>query len=87
LLALLQLMAEIKILIDGYVKEEGNITFASSTATLIREQGLNIVVDPGMNRKKLLEALGRENICVKDVNKDNKNPWTRPFSLLCIIGN
>ena len=61
-------MAEIKILIEGYVKEENDSEFASSTTTLIQENGLNIIVDPGMNRELLLEALEKENLSTSDIN-------------------
>jgi len=32
----------VKVLIEGYAREEENIEFASSTTVLIRERGLNI---------------------------------------------
>jgi len=62
------MMAEIKILIKGYVKERGGKEFASSTTTLIRENGLNIIVDPGMNRKLLLASLKKQGLPVSDIN-------------------
>jgi glyoxylase-like metal-dependent hydrolase (beta-lactamase superfamily II) len=55
-------MAEAKVLVEGYAKEKDGAEFASSTATLIREKDLNIIVDPGMDRKLLLEALKKENL-------------------------
>ncbi|MCX6807011.1 MAG: MBL fold metallo-hydrolase [Candidatus Berkelbacteria bacterium] len=61
-------MAEAKILIKGYAKKENDAEFASSTTTLIREGELNIIVDPGMDRKQLLEALKSENLPLKDIN-------------------
>jgi len=61
-------MAEVKVLIKGYAREEGDSEFASSTTSLIKESGLNIIVDPGMNRKLLLEALKKENLSQKDIN-------------------
>lgn len=61
-------MAEVKILIEGYAKEEGGGEFASSTTTLIRENGLNIIVDPGMNRKLLLTSLRKEGLAASDIN-------------------
>ena len=61
-------MAEIKILSEGYVKEENGSEFASSTVTLIQENEVNIIVDPGMDRKLLLEALKRENLSTLDIN-------------------
>ncbi len=61
-------MAEVKVLIEGYAKEEGAVELASSTTTLIRDKNLNIIVDPGMNRKLLLEALEKENLSKEDIN-------------------
>lgn len=61
-------MAEVKVLSEGYVKEENDIIFASSTTTLIRESGLNIIVDPGMDRKLLLEALKKEGLTPNEIH-------------------
>jgi len=61
-------MAEVKVLIEGYDKEEGDFELASSTTTLIRDEDLKIIVDPGMNRKLLLEALKKENLSPRDIN-------------------
>jgi glyoxylase-like metal-dependent hydrolase (beta-lactamase superfamily II) len=61
-------MAEVKVLIKGYVKEENGAEFASSTTTLIREGDLNIIVDPGMNRKLLLEFLRKEDLSPDKIN-------------------
>lgn len=61
-------MAEIKVLIEGYAREEGGVEAASCTTTLIKENDLNIIVDPGMNRKLLLEALKKEKISIKDID-------------------
>jgi len=55
-------MAKVKILINGYVKEKGGEEFASSSAILIQDNNLNIIVDPGMNRKMLLDSLVREEL-------------------------
>ena len=55
-------MAKVKILIEGYAREEDGTEFASSTATLIQEVDLNIIVDPGTNRELLLEALRKEDL-------------------------
>ena len=41
-------MAKTKILVKGYAKEIDGEEHASSTATLIQENGLNIIVDPGI---------------------------------------
>jgi len=61
-------MAEVKVLIEGYAKEENGAEFASSTTTLIREGDLNIIVDPGMNRKLLLESLRKEGLPSDKIN-------------------
>jgi len=61
-------MAEVKVLIEGYAKEEEGFELASSTTTLIREGDFKIIVDPGMNRKLLLEALEKENLSKEDIN-------------------
>jgi len=61
-------MAEVKILVQGYVREKNGAEFASSTTSLIQERDLNIIVDPGMNRKLLLEALKKENLSLDKIN-------------------
>ncbi len=61
-------MAEVKILIEGYVREEGDILVASPTTTLIKDGGLNVLVDPGANEKKLLEALEKEGLKPTDID-------------------
>lgn len=55
-------MADVKVLIEGYAKEGKGFEFASSTTTLIREKGINIIVDPGMDREMLLKALKKEKL-------------------------
>ncbi len=60
--------AEIKILVPGYAREKNGSEFASSTVTLIRENGINVIVDPGLDRKKLLAALSEEGLSVKKIN-------------------
>jgi glyoxylase-like metal-dependent hydrolase (beta-lactamase superfamily II) len=61
-------MAEVKVLIKGYVREEGDIEFVSSTTVLIQEKDINIIVDPGMNRQLLLDSLKKENLTPNDIN-------------------
>ena len=61
-------MAEVKILIEGYAREENNSEFASSTVVLIKEGNFNIIVDTGMNRKLLLDALRKENLSTGDID-------------------
>lgn len=61
-------MSEIKILIEGYARQIENGWLASSTVTLVKSNGKNIIVDPGCNREKLLAALDEENLKVDDID-------------------
>lgn len=61
-------MPAIKILVQGYAKEKKGVEFASSTATLIQEKNVNIVVDPGMDRKSLLKGLKREKLSPEKIH-------------------
>ena len=61
-------MAKVKVLVEGYAREEGDAEIASCTVTLIQDNGKNIIVDPGMDRKRLLEALKKEKLSVKDID-------------------
>ncbi|MEK6831073.1 MAG: MBL fold metallo-hydrolase [Nanoarchaeota archaeon] len=61
-------MAKIKVLIEGYAREEENYQIASSTTTLIKDENLNLIVDPGMDRELLLKALKKEKLSVNDID-------------------
>jgi glyoxylase-like metal-dependent hydrolase (beta-lactamase superfamily II) len=61
-------MTKVKVLIEGYAKNENGVELASSSTTLLQENNLNIVVDPGMNRRLLLESLKAKNLSPKDIN-------------------
>jgi len=61
-------MAKVKVLIKGYAKKKKDGWLASSTATLIQEKGLNIIVDPGINRKLLLKKLSKEGLKPEDID-------------------
>ncbi len=61
-------MAKTKVLIEGYARENGKSELASSTTTLIIDGEIKIVVDPGMNRKMLLDSLKEENLLPSDIN-------------------
>jgi len=61
-------MAEVKILIEGYAKEIKTGWIASSTATLVKANNKNIIVDPGCNRNKLSKALKKENLKTADID-------------------
>jgi len=61
-------MTKIKVLTKGYAKEINKEEFASSTTTLIQDKGINIVVDPGMDRKALSDGLLKEELNLEDIN-------------------
>ncbi len=61
-------MPTIEILVEGYGREESDGEHASSTVTLIRDGGVNIVVDPGMDRRALLNGLAKHGLETKDVH-------------------
>ena len=61
-------MNKVKVLIQGYAKEIENGWLASSTVTLVQADDKNIIVDPGCNRKKLIEALLNNNLKPSDID-------------------
>lgn len=61
-------MAEIKILIEGYAKKLERGFIASSTVCLITTENKKIITDPGCNREKLLEALGKEGLTTDNID-------------------
>ena len=61
-------MSEVKILVEGYVREEAGVELASPSCVLIKDNGLNILVDPGANKQKLLDALSKEGLKPEDID-------------------
>lgn len=61
-------MAEVKVLIQGYAKKIDNGWLASSTVTLVESNGKKIIVDPGCNRKRLLNELSKNNLKTADID-------------------
>ena len=63
-------MAEVKILIQGFVeKRERNIEAASPTVTLVRDDGVTILVDPGtVNPETLSAVLKKNELTFKDIH-------------------
>lgn len=66
--ALIYIMAEVKVLIEGYAKQLKTGWVASSTTCLITTEDKRIITDPGCNRKKLLDALAREKLSTADID-------------------
>ena len=61
-------MVEVKVLIPGYAKKIKNGWLASSTVTLIESNQKKIIIDPGCNRKRLLEELSKNNLKTTDID-------------------
>jgi len=61
-------MTRYKILVKGYAKKTPDGWRASSTATLVQQGEINIVVDPGINREALLKALEENNLKTEDID-------------------
>lgn len=61
-------MAKVKVLIEGYAKQLEKGWVASSTTCLITTEDKKILTDPGCNREKLLEALGKEGLTTDDID-------------------
>jgi len=61
-------MTEVKILIEGYAKKTKDGWITSPSTVLIRDSGLNILADPGSNKKLLLKKLAEENLKSKDID-------------------
>ncbi len=61
-------MAEVKILIEGYVKKLKDGWLASPSTVLIKDNGLIILVDPGSNKELLLKKLAEENLEPNDID-------------------
>jgi glyoxylase-like metal-dependent hydrolase (beta-lactamase superfamily II) len=62
-------MAKVSILIEGYAHEGKNgIYVASSTTSLIKSEGKNIMVDPGTNEILLIKAFKKSDLKKKDIS-------------------
>ncbi len=61
-------MAEVRVLIEGYAKESDRKWSASSSTVLIKDKKVNVIVDPGTNRKRLLLALKKERLKPEDID-------------------
>jgi len=61
-------MIEVKVLIEGYAKEKNGVEVASSSTVLIEDNGLKIIVDPGVNKELLINSLSKERLKLEDVD-------------------
>lgn len=61
-------MTSFKILIPGYATKTDTGWLASGTTTLIKDSNKTILVDPGANKKLLLENLKKEDLTPRDID-------------------
>ena len=61
-------MSKVKVLIEGYAKKTKDGWLASSSTTLIEDSGKKVIVDPGINRKLLLEKLREQGLTPNDID-------------------
>lgn len=61
-------MNKVKVLIEGFAQENDNFEKVSPSVVLIETDKFKIIIDPGFNRKSLLEALEKENIKTGEIN-------------------
>lgn len=61
-------MSEIKVLIEGYARQIARGWSANSTVTLVRSNGKTIIIDPGFDRERLLNALNNEKLKTSDID-------------------
>ncbi len=60
-------MAKIEILVQGYVCKEDQAKRASSSAVLVQEKDINIIVDPGMAKEALAAGLQKVGLKPEDI--------------------
>ena len=61
-------MAEVKVLVQGYAKKIKIGWLASSTVTLVESNNKKIIIDPGCNRKRLLDELSKNNLKTEKID-------------------
>ena len=61
-------MATVKLLIEGYAIRTNNGWKASSSTVFIEDSGKKVIVDPGINRKLLLERMKLSGISIDDID-------------------
>jgi glyoxylase-like metal-dependent hydrolase (beta-lactamase superfamily II) len=62
-------MDTVKVLIQGYAQKlPGGRWNATSTTVLVRSEGKNVLIDPGMNPEELKNALAKEHLTLDDID-------------------
>jgi len=62
------MVSKVTVLSEGYVREQTDVMFASSTIVLVEDNGIKILVDPGANRDVLIDALEKEALQPEDID-------------------
>ena len=57
-----------RVLVEGYARRTSGTVKASSTAVLVEESGVKVIIDPGMDRSNLLKGLRRAGLSPKDID-------------------
>ena len=63
-------MAEVKVLLKGYTSGETGEGASCSTVVLVKDEGINMIVDPGTMKSQqlLVDKLKEEGLSVDDIN-------------------
>jgi len=61
-------MAKLKVLIEGYAELGGETEHASSSVTLLEENDVKAIVDPGMDKTLLLKRLKEKGLSPDSIN-------------------
>lgn len=62
------IMTTVDVLIEGYAKEKEGGWLATATTTLIEDNELKVLVDPGINRQLLLDILTEQGFTLADID-------------------
>jgi len=61
-------MNEVKVLLEGHARKTSEGWVANSAVVLVKSNGKNIIVDPGCEKKNLIDALKKEKMSEKDID-------------------
>jgi glyoxylase-like metal-dependent hydrolase (beta-lactamase superfamily II) len=61
-------MTDFTILVEGYVARKQGVLYASSTVVLLQDSGHTIIVDPGLDRESLQNALKKWDLTTDEVD-------------------
>jgi glyoxylase-like metal-dependent hydrolase (beta-lactamase superfamily II) len=61
-------MNKVKVIVEGYAKENNGGWLATCNTTLIKTNGHSVLVDPGINKTLLLQSLSKEHLSTRDID-------------------